>query len=436
MGLPEGQEDDGYASTIVPRACMFPPALVPLLRERLDPGHPAIAGVSDAALEDLLTVVFFAGLETEEGERYPIRVAFTGRVSSDLVLPDLDVTDSSPMLIYRWSAMPFEVHRTFSVRELVKLAVVTRSERVYAKVAMGRRGLEVVGLAREGLNLEGDPYLKVVAPRPGMLSIRCGPDRLLAYERGAIATGSDDVLFARGPVRTSLEDAALGAGLKGAAVEEYLHAVRAILREMAAHGRGGILVIGGQESRATESAYRVLSDTPLAALLKQVATSGRRSGTTDPPPSLGSGSWPSLGLRRILRGAFLIEIERNIAEIGALTAMDGATVLDGSLGVRAFGVVLPLSRRVQVAEAEDLGATSLRPFDLTTRGTRHRAAASYAKEFPGSIVFVASKDGPMRCVLYDATRDCVRVWKLGPDEFHPVGRPSTPGTSRVPEAAG
>jgi hypothetical protein len=97
--------------------------------------------------------------------------------------------------------------------------------------------------------------------------------------------------------------------------------------------------------------------------------------------------------------------------------MDGATVLDCGLGVRGFGVVLPVARDLEVVEASDPEASETARFHLSTRGTRHRAAATYASHCPGSVVFVASHDGPISCMLGDSATPRVLVWRLGSGEL-------------------
>ena len=51
---------------------VFPPALAHVARERLTPMSSCLSGVSDDELVRLLTTVFFAGLETHEGEHHAI----------------------------------------------------------------------------------------------------------------------------------------------------------------------------------------------------------------------------------------------------------------------------------------------------------------------------------------------------------------------------
>ena len=99
-----------------------------------------------------------------------------------------------------------------------------------------------------------------------------------------------------------------------------------------------------------------------------------------------------------------------------LTATDGATVLDRSLALLGFGIVLPVVQPWSVMEALDVEGTIKRPFDLGTRGTRHRAAATYARTTPGCIVFVASQDGEMGCMYRSPEWDNAVLWRFGPCE--------------------
>lgn len=420
------------AITDVPpmHARLFPPTLVPILRERLGDAPQSLTGVSDELLVDLLCAVFFAGLQTHEGTYYPVRVAFAGRITADVLLPEGEAPDATPMLIYRWSTLRFDPNRAFCVPELANLGVVTRSERTYTKVELCGDELRIAGLTREGRNPGRDPYLKVLSPRPGVLSIRSGTEHILDYEHGTIAARASDAVFAPGLVRSALTVSASNAGLGDAAVGDYLVAVRSLVREMAGHGGGGILVISAEAAPEvpTRASYRTHNDSALAQLLHYLdgAAGARRAAgpisspgrgpvsRRDPGPGPPSSPGPgALQLRGVLRRAFVDEADRWISEFGGFTAMDGATILDCGLGLRGFGVVLPVARDVEVLEASDAQATVVRPFDLSTRGTRHRAGVTYARKFPGSVVFVASHDGPVSCLLARESDDKVLLWRLG-----------------------
>ena len=111
-------------------------------------------------------------------------------------------------------------------------------------------------------------------------------------------------------------------------------------------------------------------------------------------------------------------MEHIVEEFGALTGIDGATILNRNLALVAFGVILPVGADTRVVEVTDLDGAKVRAVDLGSRGTRHRAAASYAAEHPGSVVFVASEDGQVLCMLRGPTQTRVRMWRLSAADVH------------------
>jgi hypothetical protein len=390
---------------------VFPPALVPLLRDRVMAKAGSLVAVADHVLVQLLTTVFWAGLETYEGERHPIGVAFLGTSGVDVVTSD--VAGSDAPFLYQWKVQHFKSPRPFVVGELVKLAVAGADRRIYSAVNVLPDGsLVIAGLAREGVSVVSDPFVKIITSRPGCLSIRSGRDSLLEYERGDILTGGDDILFTAGLVRRALEKAAHAADLDDEAIPDYVDAVRSLVREMAAHGRGGILIVSTEESPevAETATYRVAVDSSVASLLRLARRLGRAK-TKDESPQTADVAFGSL-----LRNAFLTEAERLTEELGALTAIDGAILLNRHLALVAFGVMLPLGRPAALAEAADAEGLRANVVDLGSRGTRHHAGATYAAEHPGSVVFVASEDGHVSCMFRDAQREHTLLWRLGPAE--------------------
>jgi probable HAF family extracellular repeat protein len=121
----------------------------------------------------------------------------------------------------------------------------------------------------------------------------------------------------------------------------------------------------------------------------------------------------------ILRNAFLSEAERVIEEIGRLTAIDGAVLLNRALALMAFGVILPVRQSIRVVESvHPDGPGDVHDVDFGSRGTRHRAAATYAAEHPGSVVFIASEDGQVSCLLSEHDDAPVRLWRLMTETVH------------------
>jgi hypothetical protein len=354
--------------------------------------------VGDEELVQLFTTIFFAGLETHEGEHHPINVVFVGRSLVEYVTSD-NSADVPPL--YRWKILRFASPRPFAGRELVKLAVAGTDSHLFTAVGILEDGrLAITGLAREGVQAGSEPFIRVIASRPGCLSIRGGRDLAIEYERGMVVTIGDDEVFAAGPVHLALEAIARSAGMDEEVIRPYFDAIAFLVREIVAHGRGGILIISPDEhpSIAESTSYRMQLDFSLGALLR---LAWRIRGKT-------GGEFGAL-----LRNAFLTEADRVTEELGRLTAIDGAVLLNRSLALVAFGVILPVRQLVPVVEGRSPDAEGeLRSVDFGSRGTRHRAGATYAEEHPGSIVFVASEDGQVSCLLREPHETTVRLWRL------------------------
>ena len=418
------------AAPAEPTELVFPSSLVRVLRERLA-SDGCLLAVADEIIVQLLTTIFFAGLETYEGERSPIGVAFLGKSDADFIIPE--GTESGDALFYGWKVMQFRSPRPFAIRELVKLAVAGVDRRIYSAVRVLENGrLVIAGLAREGENTDSTAFVKIITSSPGCLSIRRGRDLLLEYERGTILTGGEELVFSAGPIRHALELTAQAAGLTGDAVSDYLDAVRSIVREMAAQGHGGIVIISHEEEPqvATSATYKMTIDSSLTSLFRLVGrikarqdvdlqdeSTAQKAHHSSEPAASGAGIRP---FGRLLRNALLTEVERVIEEFGALTAIDGAVLLNRDLALIAFGVILPVSSPTAVVHAVDAEGLHGRIVDLGSLGTRHRAGFGYAARHAGSVVFVASEDGQVSCVVRSSAQHQVRLWHLGP---HEVQRP-------------
>jgi len=389
---------------------VFPPALVPVLREHIAMKGGCLAHVPDDVLVELLTTVFWAGLETYEGEHRPVGVVFLGTSTADFVTPEGTEAGAAPL--YQWKILRFTTPRPFAIGELVKLAVVGADRRIYVAVNQQRDGsIAIAGLAREGFNVDPDPFIKILALRPGSLSVRSGTDLMLGYERGTTLAGGEDVVFNVGPVRRGLEALARAAGSTERVDPDYVKAVQSLVREMAAHGHGGILIVGDDyHPDVLKSApYHMVLDSSLFSLM-QLARHLRPSQNESPSRRPAA---DDVAFRSVLRSTFLTEAERVTEELGALTAIDGAVLLNRDLALVAFGVMLPLRHPRALAQANDEEGLHARVIDLASRGTRHRAAATYAANHPGHVVFVASEDGDLSCLFREPAHQRTLLWRLG-----------------------
>jgi Probable sensor domain DACNV len=149
---------------------------------------------------------------------------------------------------------------------------------------------------------------------------------------------------------------------------------------MRLHGRGGSLLIvpagteTWRESMVRPMPYAVSpAFTELASLIRE------------PPDESGRSEWQEA-------------IERSIAAIAGLTAVDGATVLTTDYELLAFGATIARRRgwsqveHVAMTEPIEGGAAVLvDPEQLG--GTRHFAAAQFAHDQRDAVALIASQDG-------------------------------------------
>lgn len=372
---------------------LFPPELVPHVRSAL-PGHPALCGVRDEVLAALLTLVFFASLEREEGAHLPIRIVFSG---------DADSEPESSQSVLRWRHLAFTQPRACTAAELRRLSRATIADWTFVHIGMLDGALVLRGLARQGLGAEDDAFLCIVSTDPGRLEIWSRGRRELEYAHGRLMPAPENVILSGGPVQRALRTAAELAGISPRAWPHYLDAVGGIVRAMSAHGHGGIMAILTRAEDVVQGQGGFFTE-PSPSLLGALQQLGDLETTA--PTRAGERSLA------VLRATFGAEIERAIGEIGGLTALDGATLLDPSLSVRAFGLILPAAERVLVFESSGAEPGALSPFRLEERGARHRAAAAFALDTPGSVVFVASSDGDLGCMLKEADSEHVLVWRF------------------------
>jgi hypothetical protein len=372
------------------RGALFPPGLVPVLSELL-PDHPVLEAFGHGAMAEVLTAVFFASLETEEHEHHPIRV---------LLVREAQVMQEPAYGALGFQLLPFRAEMSCSTRHLLRLARALGSDRLAITITGSPERFAITGLAREGFGKDEGELIEVRAPEPGCLEVRLRGRRLIEYVRGKIQVPPEDVLLSAGRVRDRL----LAFAAEVRAPSGYIDAVASAVRHLAEHPHGGILVLSATDDPeiSDEASFVLQSDTHLWDVLHELHHELEHGATADEEATSGE----------LRRQAMRAEIERTIHEIGRMTALDGATILDRRLGVRGFGIVLPVRADLAVIEVLDAAARERRAFLLDQYGARHRAAASYAASHPGSLVFVASATGDIGCMLADEHPPNVLLWRF------------------------
>jgi hypothetical protein len=334
------------------------------------PEHPLLGSIGVPALAEVLATVFFASQQTEEGQHQPIRLVLTTPAATTKAA-------GGP------GELRFRVPCRCTTRQLLRLARGARSERISIAVAPDPDGLWIVGLARERLAGDESAFVRIIALQPGRLEIWVSGQRVLEYAHGYVQRRPEDVLLTTGPVREKLLAFADASG----APAVYVESVASVVRHLAEHPHGGILVLSAETAPdiSAHTAFALEPDTHLWDLLHamQRLTAER-------------------GQFKLEQETLRSEIQRSIGEIAAMTALDGATILDRRLGLCGFGIILPVRSDVSVQQVMDAAGVVRRAFPLQQYGARHRAAASYAATHPGSLVFIASVSGDIGCMLSEA----------------------------------
>jgi len=384
---------------------------------------PQSAPHSDPEPSELLRLVetmLFASMATEEGHIAPVGVVFA-RTSADFDMQDVG-----------WEIITLKEPQVFDVREVTKLAAACDFPRSFLAVMPDAGELKVVGIAApRNVWLHTDNFVLVMAPRPGTVIIARDAMEVVRYDRGRIVPRLPPFLAEEKRQLSSIRDSLFGQAPHDSTsvVPDIIGHIRnksiyawlsSLVAKMSRLGHGGILAVLGPDDRAEKhltQARALVMPVQYGEAIRQYSTevvdAWRRKFDK---PSLDARSRVEAAARRV----------RNMSEqLVRLTAVDGAVLLGHKLEVLGFGVKLPIeNKNPPVVRAVNASGIIEGRWLLETKGTRHRAAATFAMQHPGGLAFVVSQDGDAG-VLYLSGKDVV-YWHLGV----PIVPQSEGGTER------
>jgi hypothetical protein len=310
-----------------------------------------------AALVDL---AFWASLQREEGRAPRISIAY--------VAPEAGA-----------HAMVFERALAADPRGLARVAPAVERPGIHLGAWMDGGGLCVWGTTRSVPLLAF--VIEVVEPGLLVLKQRRGDEH---DKFGTIAVLAGDHVQVVDEAGASLPDCPdLLTRLLGFEVPDPVDGSVNILIQLAvsmrAHGRGGLLLVvpadadGWRESAAHPIPYLVSPYAGLAELL------GASAAEQEEP-------------------AWRESLQRAVALVAGLTAVDGATVLNARHELLAFGVKLARRRGSERVERVAVTAPVVgnRPAVVDPSqlgGTRHLSAAQFVHDQRDALAMVASQDG-------------------------------------------
>jgi hypothetical protein len=369
------------AQKAYPAAHLAAPRLYEHFAHHLD-RNASTAPVPDvAAIEALIDTAFWASLRRQEGYVPKISLAF---------LPP------------ERSRQPLLLERPLPLREgaLARVAPAVEREGIHLGVWRDREGeLLVWGTLRD---IPKFCFVLEVAS-PGLLVVKHHRgDELAKFVNVAVLEG--DQIKVIDPRASRLPDCpALLSVLLGFDSPSTMPGSVNVLVELAvsmrAHGRGGLLLVvpggreGWRESIVQPVPYGV--SPPFSELSDLME---------DLPEGEGRRVWHEL-------------LERAVATIAGLTAVDGATVITDRYDLLAFGAKIarrrgwPPVERVTLTEPIEGGEAATMP-PSEVGGTRHLAAAQFVQDQRDAVALVASQDGRFTVFAWSECEEIVHAHRV------------------------
>ncbi len=351
-------------------------------RQRLSDGDvQSWEPLPDAAtIQAVVNKLFWASLHHEEGRAHRLSVA--------LVPPESTV-----------QPVAFERNLPFIPRVLGRLGPAVENSGIHLAAWGGNAGLYVWGIA------SGLPALSFVVEtvKPGLLVIK--------YSRSGTVGKFGNVAVLEGE-RFKLANEDLG--LRPDSPPMVRRLVRPDLAQdrddgpdvmirlavaMRAHGNGGMLLVvpsgtgGWQQSLAWPSAYS------LRPHFSRLAEHLR-----NPPEETARWRWAA-------------DLQRAVADVAGLTAIDGAVVMTEDFEVLGFGVMVERAtdrvpvERIVTSEPFDGGDEEV-VVPASIGNSRHLAAAQFIHDQRRGMALVASQDGPFTVFTYSTANQLVHADRI------------------------
>ncbi|MPZ20042.1 MAG: hypothetical protein GEV06_19325 [Luteitalea sp.] len=341
---------------------------------------PAASLPDVATIEDMIDAAFWASLRREEG--------YLPRISLAFLAPEV-------------AAYPLRFERPLLLRPeaLTRVAPAVERAGIHLGVWPGQHGLCVWGTTHTVP--AWSVVLEVAAPGLLVLKHHRG-DESGKFVNVAVLEGDQvKVVDEHGwklPDCPPLVMSMLGL-CSAAAWNDSSNLLVPLAVSMRAHGRGGSLLVvpagtdTWRESIVRPIPYAVSPPFSELAFLNRAA-----------PDETRSQPWQEA-------------LDRAVAAVAGLTAVDGATLLTSEYDLLAFGVKITRRKdRAQVAEVmvtepiQGAAAAVVGPEQLG--GTRHLAAAQFVHDQRDSIALVASQDGRFTIFAWSSAASTVHAHRI------------------------
>jgi len=334
---------------------------------------------SESDLRALVETALWAGLRREEGRPLSFSFAYVPQQQCE---PNERIDFASPVRL-----VPSELAR-------IAPALLPKTSRFGVSSLHG-------SLRVWGITLDPPPCVKVRALAPGRVVVKYG------LENAAVLEPPDNYVVA-GNLRRCMQLITSGIGRVGTERPVLAALVLMITDVVRRHGNGGALLVGPHEDRAWLEALEprlVRSRSPAAGLSADLAEMERSAMECK---AAGLSEFEAAqevpAIRAFLNEEQLEEpLNRRVASIGQLSAIDGALVMDDQLQLIDFGAkIRPQPPAWYRERTIPLRTTSKKRLG-EVGGTRHRSALGFVQATK-AVALVASHDGPLSLFVHDRER--------------------------------
>lgn len=372
----------------------------------------------------LIEEVFFASLATEEGRHARVALVYIDNVkAASQVRPD-----------HRWHFVPLADPKSYGVETLTKLSPLCLPGESYLVITGFGDGMQVVALGRPPQqfdwwmlpphHLRAPLYLRLTAIGPGALVLEKG-DRELLRTRGGVILRTPPTLFQltqpqRAKTRChALEQIQQNLGINEIQYYEIGETLLHIMGAIEATGLGGLVLIqAGSEPNPPidPPSYRLSPSIDLAGPLKakifasyEVLDAANKLSHAEDDEKVRAQNRDA----EYKLSAAELELTRVAGFVARMALVDGAVVLSHSLQTLGFGAKISVPDawiQPPILEVVHHKREQWKPFDLSRRGTRHRAAVCFAHADPGNLALIVSHDGAAAAVFREG--DQVLYWPI------------------------
>ena len=384
----------------------------------------------DEPLGQLVDTLFFASLGTEEGEPTRVRIVYHKEGIEQLKR----VNDAVPVgggnkMRPAWEVIPFEASEgitEFSVEDIRKIAPAVDLPRAFVVVGVRADGhLVIQGVA---YRLEytfykpdgEDDLVFLYTKKPGHLTLTYQM-RSATYEDGRWTQGvllDHLVLRESSIVRAAIQHMCMTliTEMANGPKDIVFEVVRDLVRKIATMPHGGLIAMS-PTSLVGAGKYQLSpgSRTILSAKIKNYAEGCVYQGARlfEPPP-VNDDEQIDMAIEHETLRIAQESLELIVAGIAQLAAVDKALLIGPNLEVicAGFEINFAASAYESVFEATTVEGDLSARYPIERHGSKHGAAASFAHQNPGGLVFAVSHDGAVRCLHRPPSQEKVFLWQI------------------------